>query len=200
MLILLSLIALYGTSLSLQAEQETRPYLIIDIRKAIFNSPKAQIARNQLKSSLEAAGTKSDAMRKEYRDLLDQMQETFDQLEETEARENNPAFEKKEALEKKEEALEKIEAIKRELIETEQKIHQYKRYTRRNLAKSERSLFQPIVAEVREVIDTVAKEKKADLVFDISKDALIYFDEGKTEDITETVIKRLNEPEPPADE
>jgi outer membrane protein len=70
-----------------------------------------------------------------------------------------------------------------ELIDMNRRIQEFQNTAQQQLQDKQAELFQPIMAKVDKAIKDVGKENGFLYVFDVSKGALLYFDESKSTNI-----------------
>lgn len=82
-------------------------------------------------------------------------------------------------------------AKQRDLVDAGRRVQEQATNAQQDYAKESEKLFQPIETKAREAIAKVAKSNGFTYIFDLSRDAVVYFNEAQSTDIMPLVKKEL---------
>lgn len=184
-LLSLTLFISLGSLISLQAQpKESLEFLTVDIAEAFKRYTKAQNAKEKLEGDLKTA-------QEEINQMLEEGQALVQELEDLRARVKNPAL----TEEAREAAASEAAAKEDDIRKKQAKLTEFEQQTRRTLAQRERSIISNHLAEIKDIISQMAKERNVAIVFNSSGNTVIYAQEMY--DITPEVIERINSGEAP---
>jgi len=178
--------ALLAAGLATAAEQKTA---FINMERVFDEYYKTKNANLQFK----ARGEEIDAKRKE---LLAKVKSAKTELDKLSAECRDKSLNDNAREKKREGAEDKLSELK----DAEEKLLDFDKTYKKEIAEQMRQMQQQIVAEIRGVIQTYAAEHKIDIVLDNSGktlnnvEAVMYFD--KSMDITEPILAIMNKNAP----
>lgn len=147
------------------------------------NYHRAVEAQAKFQGVLEDAQSQEEAMMAEGNALVEEYRTLMEEAE-------NPALSDDAREAASERAEEKLQTIR----EKEREVQQFQVNTRRMLEQRQRNHRQLLMDEIREVVNTLARERGSNLVLDTSGSTVVFADPEF--DITEEALAELNKDEP----
>ncbi|OHE74315.1 MAG: hypothetical protein A2Y14_00135 [Verrucomicrobia bacterium GWF2_51_19] len=155
--------------------------LTVDLGEVYEQYYKAKIAQESFNTLVSNA-------QKEIQKMIQEGQELFKKLQENQEKLNNPGL----SDDARKKLTEQLEKQAEELRKKEFDVNQFKQNTDFSLAQRRETIVKQHLDEIRKVVETIAKSKKADFVF--NNEMLLYG--NPSANITPDVIKKVNEGQP----
>ena len=175
---ILSLLCMCALVAPMQA-QKTPKVLVVDVATVLNGYYKAQEAQQQLTASEQEAQT-------ELRKMVDRAVTISNELNELQAKANNPALTEEARKKYGEQIKVNVESIRKK--ETE--INTFRQNTAQTLTERRQRLLEQQLKDIQAVTREIATQMGADLVFNTNGLIVVYYDEAY--EITDKVLKAVN--------